>query len=102
MLIYAAAHEWDWEIISRHVWGAERHPDDPVRPARDHRERQRCRDHGYLEDAGQMRKDSCEAIRSLMAEHVFLRELFPTLLGGLDSGRILLFIHLVEPVRSGG
>jgi hypothetical protein len=48
-------------------------------------------DHGYLEDAGRMREDSCEAIRSLLAEHAFLGKLLPTLNWELDSGHILGF-----------
>jgi hypothetical protein len=48
-------------------------------------------DHGYREDARQMREDSCEAIRGLMAQHAFLGELFPTLKGELDSQHILGF-----------
>jgi hypothetical protein len=48
-------------------------------------------DHGYLEDAGQKREDSCEAIRGLLAEHAFLGKLLPTLNWELDSGHLLGF-----------
>jgi hypothetical protein len=48
-------------------------------------------DHGYHEDARQMREDSCEAIQGLMAQHAFLGELFPTLQWELDSRHILGF-----------
>jgi len=48
-------------------------------------------DHGYLTDARQMRKDSCEAIRGLMAEHAFLAEIFPKLQAELDSEHFLGF-----------
>ena len=48
-------------------------------------------DHGYIDDAVRMREDSCAAIRSLLAEHAFLTELFPTLQWELDSRHILGF-----------
>jgi len=48
-------------------------------------------DHGYGEDAERMREDACEAIRGLMAEHVFLVEFFPKLLWELDTNHILGF-----------
>ena len=48
-------------------------------------------DHGYVEDADRMRKDSCEAIRGLMEEHAFLAELFPKLEWELDTQHILGF-----------
>lgn len=48
-------------------------------------------DHGYGEEAVQMRKDTCEAIRALMAEHAFLGEVFPSLQWELDTGHILGF-----------
>jgi hypothetical protein len=48
-------------------------------------------DHGYCDDATRMRIDSCQAIRELMAEQVFLRELFPSLQWELDSQHILGF-----------
>lgn len=48
-------------------------------------------DHGYTEDADRMRKDSCEAIRGLMAEHAFLAEIFPKLQWELDTQHILVF-----------
>jgi hypothetical protein len=48
-------------------------------------------DHGYHEDARQMRDDSCEAIQGLMAQHAFLWELLPTLQWELDSRHILGF-----------
>jgi hypothetical protein len=49
-------------------------------------------DHGYGEDAEQMRKDSCEAIRGLLREHAFLAELFPKLQWELDTQHILGFV----------
>lgn len=48
-------------------------------------------DHGYIEDADRMRKDSCEAIRGLMAEYAFLAGLFPKLQWELDTQHILGF-----------
>lgn len=48
-------------------------------------------DHSYGEEAGRMRKDSCEAIQGLMAEHAFLAELFPKLQWELDTQHILGF-----------
>jgi hypothetical protein len=48
-------------------------------------------DHGYLEDAGQMRKDACDGIRNLMAEHAFLGEMLPTLQWEVDTLHILGF-----------
>jgi hypothetical protein len=48
-------------------------------------------DHGYLQDAEQMRKDSCETLAGLLAEYAFIREILPTLQGELDSGHILGF-----------
>lgn len=50
-----------------------------------------AQDHGYTEDAIQMRKDSCEAIQDLMAQHVFLADLFPKMQEDLDTRRILIF-----------
>ena len=38
-----------------------------------------------------MRKDSCDGIRGLLAQHAFLVELLPTLQAELDSGHILGF-----------
>ena len=46
-------------------------------------------DHGYLEDAERMRRDSCQAIQDLMAQHAFLAELFPRLQWELDTLHIL-------------
>ena len=48
-------------------------------------------DHGYVEDAYRMRKDSCEAIQDLITQHVFLAELFPKLQWELDTQHILVF-----------
>ena len=48
-------------------------------------------DHGYHQDANQMREDACQAIRGLMVEHAFLGEMFPKLAWELDSGHILGF-----------
>ncbi len=48
-------------------------------------------DHGYGEEAERMRKDSCDVIRGLMAEHAFLAELFPKLQWELDTQHILGF-----------
>ena len=48
-------------------------------------------DHGYIEDADRMRKDSCEAIQGLITQHVFLTELFPKLQWELDTQHILVF-----------
>lgn len=48
-------------------------------------------DHGYRADAGQMREDSCEAIRGLLAEHAFLKEILPSLQSELDTRHILGF-----------
>lgn len=69
-------------------------------------------DHGYVEDADRMRKDSCEAIRGLMAEHAFLAGLFPKLQWELDTQHILGFgwaelydgvdVHLKAPVDRHG
>jgi len=48
-------------------------------------------DHGYGAEAEQMRKEACEAIRGLMREHAFLREMFSTLQWELDTQHILGF-----------
>jgi len=48
-------------------------------------------DHGYGEEATRMRNDSCEAIRGLLADHVFLGEYFPKLQWELDAQHILGF-----------
>jgi hypothetical protein len=48
-------------------------------------------DHGYIEEAVQMRNDSCEAIRELMAEHAFLTGMLPSLQLELDTQHILGF-----------
>ena len=48
-------------------------------------------DHGYGEEAIRMRNDSCEAIRGLLADHVFLGEFFPKLQRELDTQHILGF-----------
>jgi hypothetical protein len=48
-------------------------------------------DHGYLEDAERMRKDSCAAIQDLIMQHPFLLELFPRLQWELDTQHILGF-----------
>jgi hypothetical protein len=48
-------------------------------------------DHGYVEDADRMRKDSCEAIQGLITQHVFLAELFPKLQWELETQHILVF-----------
>jgi len=48
-------------------------------------------DHGYTEDADRMRKDSCEAIRGLIAEYTFLADLFPKLQWEVDTQHILGF-----------
>ena len=66
-------------------------------------------DHGYREDADRMRKNSCEAIRSLVNDHPFLGELFPKIHRELDTQHILGFgwaelsdgveVHLKAPVN---
>jgi hypothetical protein len=48
-------------------------------------------DHGYIEDADRMRKDSCEAIQGLITKHVFLAELLPKLQWELETQHILGF-----------
>lgn len=48
-------------------------------------------DHGYIEDAQQMRNDSREAIQSLITQHAFLTELFPQIQSQLDTRRIQIF-----------
>jgi hypothetical protein len=50
-----------------------------------------AQDHGSGDEAEVMRKRSCEAIRTLMAEHPFLAELFPKLQWQVESGHILGF-----------
>jgi len=46
-------------------------------------------DHGYTDDARRMRTEACAALRTLLEDHPFLRELLPGLAGELDTGRIL-------------
>ena len=58
-------------------------------------------DHGYADDARQMRNDSCESIRRLTQAHPFLITQFPTLQKEVESGHIFCFgwsdlAHLVE------
>ena len=48
-------------------------------------------DHGYIEDAQQMRNDSREAIQGLITQHAFLTELFPKIQSQLDTRRIQIF-----------
>lgn len=46
-------------------------------------------DHNCAGEANRMRRESCDAIRALMAVHPFLEEMFPKLLWELDTRHIL-------------
>jgi hypothetical protein len=48
-------------------------------------------DHGYDDDAEQMRTDSCASIRALMEKYPFLRESLPNLRWELNTQHILGF-----------
>ena len=61
-----------------------------------------AQDRGYGEEAQRMREDSCEAIRTLLAEHSFLAALFPTLQWEVESQHLLGFgwANLFDAVKS--
>jgi hypothetical protein len=48
-------------------------------------------DHGYQDEAGRIREESCDSLRNLAEQHPFLVEVFPGLPGELDTGHILGF-----------
>lgn len=48
-------------------------------------------DHGYLDEAERIRRESRITIRDMVNENKFLLDLFPTLEQELDSERLLLF-----------
>lgn len=45
-------------------------------------------DHGFAEQAQQMRTDACVAMLTLMMSEPFLNEMFPALRAEVESGRI--------------